>query len=384
MKIKRMLIWAGLLVLVAVVIFFVRYPYMLRGLKHVYLKGHITSYISDFADYPRNKVPNGTVQAWPGHRLYNRFKLPKRLERYNKTYGTVAYLVIKNDSILIEKYYKGYTADSLSNSFSMAKSITMLLLAKAIRDGHIRSLDQKLKDFIPDIQGPYADSVKLRHLAMMSGGTDWDENYYSPLSITAESYFSDNLDDLMIRRVHFVNPPGKHWFYSSGDTQFLGMAIRRATGKSLADYLSESFWQPMGMRREAWWNTDRPGGMEKTFCCIASNARDFARFGKLMMHKGNWNGQQLVDTALVEEMIRPQLPDMPRYGLQWWLFDHKGIQGFTMRGHLGQYVMVIPSENTIIVRLGERKPVSKPGTYAGDFFVYLEEGLRLARQAGSR
>ncbi len=383
MKIKRMLLWAGLLVLVAVVIFFVRYPYMLRGLKHVYLKGHVTSYISDFADYPRRKVANGKVQAWPEHRFYNRLPLSKRLERFNEKYGTVAYLVIKDDSILVEKYYKGYTADSLSNSFSMAKSITMLLLAKAIKDGFIQGLDQKLKDFVPGIQGPYADSITLRHLAMMAGGTDWDENYYSPLSITAESYFSDDLDALITGRVHFVKPPGRHWFYSSGDTQFLGMAIVRATGKSLADYLSESFWQPMGMRREAWWNTDRPGGMEKTFCCIASNARDFARFGKLMIHKGNWNGTQLVDTALVDEMIRPQLPGMPRYGLQWWLFEHKGVRGFTMRGHLGQYVMVIPSENTIIVRLGQRKPASKPGTYARDFFVYLDEGLKLARQAGT-
>ncbi len=381
MKIKRMLGIVVLLILVTLGVFFIRYPYLLRGIGHVYLKGHTTAYLSDFADYPRRKVANGKVQPWPEHRLYNRFTLSKRLENYNRKYGTVAYLVIKNDSILVEKYYRGYTADSLSNSFSMAKSITMLLLAKAIDQGHIRSLDQKLKDFVPGIQGPYADSVTLRHLAMMAGGTDWDENYYSPLSITAESYFSENLDDLMIKRVHFVKPPGKHWFYSSGDTQFLGMAIVKATGKSLADYLSENFWKPMGMRREAWWNTDREGGMEKTFCCIASDARDFARFGRLMLHRGNWNGHQLVDTALVDEMIRPQLSERPRYGLQWWLFTHKGIRGFTMRGHLGQYVMVIPSENTIIVRLGERKPVSKPGTYAKDFFVYLEEGLRLARQA---
>ncbi len=377
-----MKIFLALLVLlvVAVAVVLVRYPYLMQGIKKVYLKGHMTSDISDFKRYPYREIPKGRTREWPLHKDYNRIPASQRLLDAHREYETAAYLVIKDDSLLFEQYYNGFRRDSLTNSFSMAKSITMLLVAKAIEDGYIKSLDQKVKDFIPEIQGPYADSVRIRHLATMSAGTDWDENYYSPFSITAESYFSKDLDKLMIKEVRFVYPPGERWFYSSGDTQFLGMIVRRATGKDLAAYLSESFWKPMGMRREAYWNTDRDGGMEKAFCCINACARDFARFGRLMLHEGNWDGRQLVDSALVREMTRAPWPDVP-YGMQWWLFEHNGVRGYTMRGHLGQYVMVIPAEHTVIVRTGRRKAFSRPGTYAQDFFIYLEEGLKIARQA---
>ncbi len=378
----KLLIGLLLTIIFVITVILIRYPYLIDGIKNIYLKGHTTSYIDDFKNYPYVKIENANrIWEWSKHKDYNRFPLSKKIKRYHKIYGTVAYLVIKNDSILAEYYYDGYTADSLSNSFSMAKSITMSLVAKAVEEGYIGSLDDKVKKYLPGIQGPYANTVTIRDLAGMSGGTDWDEDYYSPFSISAESYFSDDLDKLMLERVHFVKKPGEKWFYSSGDTQFLGMIVRKATGKSLEEYLSEKFWKPMGMRREAYWNTDHENGTEKAFCCINSNARDFAKFGRLFLHEGNWNGRQLLDTVMVREMTRPHLKDTPFYGLQWWLFDLNGVKGFTMRGHLGQYVAVVPSEQLIMVRLGQRKPHSKPGTFADDFKVYLHEALHLARQS---
>ncbi len=370
-----------LVLLFVLTIIVIRYPYLIDGFKSIYLKGHTTSYIADYKNYPYVKIENGDrIWEWPLHKDYNRFSLSKKINRFHKIYGTVAYLVIKNDRILVERYYDGYHRDSLSNSFSMAKSITMSLVAKAVEEGYIGSLDDPVKKYLPEIKGAYADSVTIRHLAQMSGGTDWDENYYSPFSITAESYFSDDLDKLMFDKVDFVKKPGQNWFYASGDTQFLGMIVRRATGKSLAEYLSEKFWKPMGMRREAYWNTDRENGTEKAFCCINSNARDFAKWGRLFLHEGNWNGRQLLDSVMVREITSRQLSDAPFYGLQWWLFDWGDIKGFAMRGHLGQYVAVVPSENLIMVRLGERKPYSKPGTFAEDFRVYLQEAVKLAHK----
>jgi len=381
---KKIMFLTATIIIISILFLIFRYPYLIKGVKNIYLKGHKTSYISDFVHYPKRLVRNGKVQPWPLHKNYNTAEESPRLKRWNEEYGTVAFLVIKNDSILFEKYYQGYRPDSLSNSFSMAKSITVSLLFKAIQDGYIRGLDQKLHDFFPEFKGKYASEVTLRHLAAMASGSNWDENYYSPFSITAESYFTEDLDKLMLESVRFDNPPGKKWYYSSGDTQILGMVIRKATGKNLADYLSESFWQPMGMRKYAWWNLDREGGTEKAFCCLNATARDFARFGKLYLHGGMWNGRRLIDSAFVAQALTPYLPSMPRYGLQWWLFDRDGIKGFMMRGHLGQYVMVVPDEHTIVVRLGRRKPRAPMGTFSDDIFVYLEEGLRIARQTGAR
>jgi len=378
---KTFLLFLLLFLFIGGVYMFFRYPYLLKGIKNTYLQGHKTSYISDFNNYPKRLIANGIHQPWPLHSVYNEPQTSARLEKWNKKYGTVAFLVIKNDSILLEKYYQNYTPDSLSNSFSMAKSIVMSLLFKAIQDGYIQSLDQKVIDFFPEIKGKYASSLTLRHLAAMGSGSNWDENYYSPFSITAESYFTGDLTKLILEKVRFDNPPGKRWYYSSGDTQLLGMVIAKATGKTLSEYLSESFWKPLGMRKYAWWNLDREDGMEKAFCCINANARDFARFGKLYLHKGNWNGRQIIDSSFIEQALTPYFKDMPRYGLQWWLFEHNGTKGFMMRGHLGQYVMVIPDENTIIVRLGQRKPPAPMGTFSKDIWVYLEEGLRISRQA---
>ena len=368
-----------ILLLIVLIIVLWQYPYLIKGVKNTYLQGHKTSYISDFVRYPKRKVPNGEPQPWPLHSRYNQSAASERLKKWNEEYGTVAFLVIKNDSILFEKYSRDYTPDSLSNSFSMAKSITVSLLFKAIQDGYIDSLDQKVIDFFPQLKGKYADRVTLRHLAAMGSGSNWDENYYSPFSITARSYFTENLDKMMLERVRFDNPPGQKWYYSSGDTQLLGMVIAKATGKTLSEYLSESFWKPMGMRKYAWWNLDRPGGMEKAFCCLNSTARDFARFGKLYMDNGKWNGEVLIDSQYVRQALTPYFDDMPRYGLQWWILDTGDAKGFMMRGHLGQYVMVIPDEKTIIVRLGQRKPKSPMGTFSEDIFVYLDEGLKIAR-----
>ncbi len=370
-----------LLVLIILLLIFVlfKYPYLIKGVEKIYLKGHNTSYISDFVEYPKRLIANGKIQEWPLHRKYNSASESERLKSINDQYGTAAFLVIKDDSILFEKYYNGYTKDSLSNSFSMAKSIIMSMLFKAIQDGYIKSLDDKLTDYIPEFKGKYAKDVTLRHLSGMASGSNWVESYYNPFNITAESYFTDDLNKMILEKVRFDNPPGKKWYYSSGDTQILGMVLAKATGKTLSDYLSESFWKPLGMRKHAWWNLDRENGMEKAFCCINSNARDFARFGKLYLHQGNWNGKQIIDSTFVQQATTAYLKDMPLYGLQWWIFDHKGTKGYMMRGHKGQYVMVVPDEKTIVVRLGEIKPKSPMGTYSDDIFVYLEEGLHIAR-----
>ena len=293
--------------------------------------------------------------------------------------------MIKSDSILYEKYYDGYGRDSKSNSFSVVKSVVSALMGIAIQDGDIRSLDQKVVDFIPDLKGPYADQVTVGDLSSMASGQKWSEEYYNPFSVTSASYFVKDLDALIIDQP-ITEKPGEKFRYKSGTTQLLGMVIKKATGKTLSDYLTEKLWQPLGAEKTALWQLDsEEKGMEKAFCCLATNARDFARIGKLYKNHGRWNGTQLLDSSFVELSVKPRFEESPQYGYGWWLDDFRGKKVFMMRGHLGQYILVVPEEDLIVVRLGHLKDeVNKNKSSLGDpftkdIYVYLEGGLEMIK-----
>lgn len=217
--------------------------------------------------------------------------------------GTVAFLIIRNDSIWYEDYAEDYRPDSETNSFSMAKSIVSALLGKAIRDGHIDSIEQPVADFYPQ----FDPRLEVGDLASMASGLNWEENYYSPFSMTARAYFDENIRE-QVPNLEVTEEPGEEFEYLSGNTQLLAMVLEKATGKTLSGYLSESFWKPMGMENDALWQLDsEESGMEKAYCCIASNARDFSRFGKLYKDQANWKGKQLLDSSYFARSTRPRL-----------------------------------------------------------------------------
>jgi CubicO group peptidase (beta-lactamase class C family) len=156
------------------------------------------------------------------------------------------------------------------------------------------------------------------------------------------------------------------------------MCIEKAVGKNLADYVSESFWKPMGAESDAFWQTDKKDGMVKAFCCIAGNARDFARFGKLYLQHGKWNNKGILDSVFVAKSVKPRFKESPQYGYGWWLSQYKNKQLFYMRGHLGQYVIVIPEDQLIIVRLGNKEhKKTNTNPHSEDLFVYLDESYKM-------
>ena len=363
----------GLIIAGIFLLYITGYGYILRSAKVVYGNGHITAFIDDWRFFPTRKIENGKVWEWPLHKDYNKVKPTENLLSEHKRMETVAFLVFVNDSLWSEHYYEGYHKDSLSNSFSMAKSMTEALLGKAIKDGYLK-MDDKVKKYIPKLQGKYADELTVADVASMSSGSDWVEDYYNPFHITTEAYFTDDLNRLMLEDVRIDSKPGQRFKYLSGDTQLMGMIVSAATGMTLSEYMSKSFWKPMGARKYALWTLDKPEGMEKAFCCINSNARDFARFGKLYLHKGNWEGEQILDTAYVEKSLSPRLKSSPYYGYSWWLANYKGKKIAYMRGVLGQYVIIIPEDRLMIVRLGKKRdfyPNGKP--HSRDFYIYIDE-----------
>jgi CubicO group peptidase (beta-lactamase class C family) len=212
----------------------------------------------------------------------------------------------------------------------------------------------------------------------MASGTSWDEQYYSPFSIVTRAYFDDDLEKVMLG-LDMVTEPGKSFKYSSGDTQMLAMVIEKATEKKLYDYLTESFWKPLGCENPTLWQVDsKKHDLVKAYCCIASNAKDFARFGKLYKDYGKWEGKQVLDSTFVAKSIKPVYTDGEMYGYGMWLKKIKDKSFFMMRGHLGQYVIVEPNDNVIIVRLGHSKgDNTKIGEFTADIFTYIEEAYKM-------
>jgi beta-lactamase len=359
------------------------YGYVLKAVRIVYGTGHTTTFLDDYTYFDNRTIEKSPAPTpWAVHPDYNKVPATPALKALHKRYGTTAFLIIKGDSLWHEQYFEGYTTTIKSNSFSMAKSYVCALLGKAIAEGYIKGLDQKVGDFLPEFRTGLAQSLTVGDLASMASGSNWDEAYYNPFSITTRAYFDTDFRKAMLG-VKIVTPPGKEFVYQSGNTLLLGMVIEKATKRSLSGYLTERLWQPMGCESDALWQLDsKEDGLEKAYCCIASNARDFARLGKLYRDKGRWNGTQLLDSTFVETSLRPRFADAPEYGYGMWLLDYKGKHFFMMRGHLGQYVIVAPTDGIIIVRLGREKSIKagENNLFSRDIYGYINEAYTMLQQ----
>jgi len=375
---KKFLLWlVGILAAIVVLLYIFDVDYLLKAVRVVYLHGKTTAYLDDYTHFDNRVIKKGTSQPWAIAKDYNKVKATQRLEDVHKELGTVAYLIIKNDSIWHESYYDGYGKDSKSNSFSMAKTVVTAAMFKAIMEGKIKSLDQKVCDYFPEFSKGLAAKLTVGDLSSMSTGLDWGEQYSSAFSITTRAYFGNHLEETMLK-VPVIKEPGKEFEYVSGATELLAMVITKATGQKLSDYVSDKFWKPMGAENDALWQLDHPDGIEKSYCCIASNARDFARFGKLLKHGGKWNNEQILDSTAVSKMTHARFPASPQYAYGVWLNNYMGKNMYYLRGHLGQFVIVIPEDDIIIVRLGHIKGLqTTTDPHSNDFYVYVDEAYKM-------
>lgn len=320
---------------------------------------YFTADIDDYKIFDNRTVDAGVGQPIPQSSTFNSKQPSEELNSLLEKTSSVALLVLKNDSVLYEKYWKGYSDTSNSNSFSVAKTIVGLLTAFAVHDGFIKSLDQSIGDFLPEFKEGDKSKITVRSLLMMSSGTNWDESYSSPFSTTTEAYYGWDLYKVATS-VKAEKTPATEWRYKSGDTELLGLVLEKATGKSLSAYASEKLWKPLGAQHSAIWSLDKKDGREKAYCCFNTNARDFSRIGTLLLHQGNWHGTQLLDSSVIELFTSPlsikddENKTADYYGYQLWrLPDREGV--FYARGILGQYIIVIPQKNIVIVRLGEHR-----------------------------
>lgn len=280
--------------------------------------------------------------------------------------GTTAFLVIKNDTLIYEKYLNGYARNSINTSFSVAKSITSLLTGICLEEQGIKNINDPVTEYFPDlmIKTPNYEKLRVSHLLDMKSGIQF-KDHDLPWGDKPKAYYCPNLRE-RIMELPLTEEPGKKFKYNSYNPILVGMIIEKATNLSPAVYFERKLWNPMGMEYAGSWSMDSEGsGMTKMESGLNLRAIDFAKFGRLVLNKGNWNGDQLISEdwmnysfSISEEHKIPEFAEDLYYRNFWWIYaDKKGteqkIKSIAGTGHLGQYLFIYPTEKIIIVRMGK-------------------------------
>lgn len=366
-KIFKFILYGTLVIFILLncIILFSGRWYLYKAIATTYLQGKGGPSATEYAIFENRKIAATDPKPWPLSRHYNTNTLPDTLEKVFKEVEAHALVIIKNDSLIHEQYWDNFSDTSHTNSFSMAKSYTGALLGFAIQDGYIKSIDEPVSTYIAEFKNDWRSKITLQHLVTMSSGIAFDESYANPFSYPAEGYYGTDLLKASTRYTQKASEPGSTYKYLSGNTALLGYCISKAIHKPLSTYLSEKLWGPLNCEHDAYWSLDKKDGLEKAFCCINSNAKDFARMGKLYMHQGNWNGKQLLDSEFVRSSIIPfncneeDCKPNRTYGYAWWLTRYKGLTVFYMQGMLGQYVICVPEKQLVICRLSRKRRANK-------------------------
>ena len=320
---------------------------------------------------------------------------------------TAAFLVIKNDSIVYERYFNGFSQQSLLPSFSVAKSFVATLVAIALKEGKIKSLQEPVTNYLPELykRDQRFSKITLQHLLDMKSGLHFNEELYNLKDDAIKLGLRPNIVKHALK-VKIERDPGEEFNYQSINTEYLALVVQRATGKKLATYLQEKVWQPLGAEYNATWNVDsKKHKQEIAFAGLNATARDFAKLGLLYLHLGQWKGKQIVDTGWVNTVNNADsLYQAGGYKNQWWsgldeAFFSDSLEalgfsnrkkhsrpvqkskegysvlyrsgGFHAEGFLKQFVYINPVNKVVIVRLG--RFWSHPTQHAQQFIYNIGE-----------
>lgn len=280
-------------------------------------------------------------------------KLTSYVDAYMAGQRSAALLILHDGKLRLERYGLGFDATGRWTSFSVAKSFTSTLVGAAMKDGFIKSLDDKVSLYIPDLKGSAYDEVSVRQLLTMTSGVKWNEDYSDPQSDVAKFNNhkpEEGVDALVsyMRKLPRDVPAGTRWLYSTGETNLVGTLVQQATGKPLATYLAEKVWGPAGMEQQGTWILSKTG-QEIGGCCIQASPRDYARMGQFILSGAMAGGKSIVPDGWWADATtkRADIGQAGRgYGYQWWTYDDGS---FSARGIFGQGIFIDPKRKLVIV-----------------------------------
>ncbi|WP_209347785.1 serine hydrolase [Pontixanthobacter sp. CEM42] len=278
--------------------------------------------------------------------------IPSDVDAYMEEQRTAAIVILLDGKLVYERYGLDFDADGKWTSFSVAKSFTSTLVGAAVKDGYIKSLDDKVTDYIEGLKGSAYDDVSIQQLLTMTSGVRWNEDYTDPQSDVAlfNEHQAEDGEDVTVSYMKTLPrdvPAGEKWVYSTGETNLIGVLVSEATGKSLADYLSEKVWAPYGMQQDATWLLGSTGH-EISGCCIQAATRDYARFGEFIRGGAMVDGESIVPADWLAQATTKQADiGAPGYGygFQWWTYDDGS---YAAQGIFGQGIFIDPARNLVI------------------------------------
>jgi CubicO group peptidase (beta-lactamase class C family) len=305
----------------------------------------------------------------------------KDLDAFLEDTGTWAFMVIQDDTIIYKRYFQGYQHDSAVTSFSVAKSFDSALIGIAIEEGYIKSVEDPITDYIPELaeRDPRFKEVQIRDLLMMASGLRYDDDRIILPEDDNLTYAFDDLRHLALTETEVVESPGSTFVYNNYNPLLLGLILERATGRSVTAYLQEKIWTPIGMEYDGSWSLDsEESDFEKMESGINARAVDFAKLGRLYLNGGNWNGTQVVPAEWVTVSTQDNglIQNAPiYYGYMWWgKRCSPESHDFYALGNYGQFVYVSSEKNLIIVRNGERFGLEGEHDWA-EIFCRFSESL---------
>lgn len=274
------------------------------------------------------------------------------IDQYMAGQRAAGIVILQDGKIRFERYGLGFDASGQWTSFSVAKSFTSTLVGAAVQDGSIKSLDDKVSQYIPDLRGSAYDDVSVRQLLTMSSGVKWNEDYEDPNADVAKfnnAKPEPGIDATVsyMRKLPRAHPAGAVWHYNTGETNLIGVLVSSATKKSLSEYLQEKIWQPAGMEARATWLLGA-SGHEVAGCCLQAATRDYARFGLFVLANGKASGKQIVPPDwFAQATIKQKDIGQPGrgYGYQWWTYDDGSVAA---QGIFGQGIFIDPKRKLVI------------------------------------
>jgi len=371
---KIVLITFGSLAILIGLLYVTGNGYLPRGIYCTYLHGKSKPDIDDLSLFHTRKINNGVP-----------INLPAKLNvlsadniQFLNSTESEAFLVFKNDT-LVSEWYGNYGGDSTHwNSFSMAKSFVSMLIGCAIEDGKIGSLNDPISKYI----SWNSKDVTIEQLLHMSSGIPFGESYNSPFGYMAKAYYGSDLKSITTP-FQVEQAPGSYWSYEGGNTVLLGMVLEAATQKNISNYFEEKIWSKIGASSAAYWNLDKENGFEKPFTGVYATAKDFGMLGQFILHDGKVNETVVLDSAFLAESFAPwEIQDGNNsvcnwYGLHWWMGEVDGVKFKSARGMRGQYIVVIPEKNMVIVRIGHQQSKERVDHMPVDLFTYIRMGIAL-------
>lgn len=334
---------------------------------------HVVKRGDHVRELPAAKVAIDPTWTWQGK--------SQTVASYMAQMRTSGVLVLQDGKIILERYGLDRGPQDRWTSFSVAKSVTATLVGAAVKDGYIKSLDDPVTTYIPQLKGSAYEGVTVRHLITMTSGVKWNEDYTDPNSDVAKVGFSTDEAGVnpvvsYMRKLPRETAPGAKFVYKTGETDLVGILVSNAVGKPLSTYLSEKIWAPYGMEQDAIWMDDI-AGHERGGCCMSMTLRDYARLGQFTLEGGRAGGVQVVPDgwmadATAEHVKFPAGGVETGYGYFWWLIPG----GYAAEGIFGQEVIIYPKEKLVIAINSAWPVASDPKLWAAQ--AAFAEAVRAA------